>query len=76
MYSAIISMCTYAPFQNMKMQCQNSCTDMYLAHTGTYHLMTLKYVLGTFFLSKVCTRKHTFNTKYGMYQVHTGTYLR
>ncbi len=54
------------------MQYQNACTGVYLVHTGTYHFMTLKHVPGTYFLSKVCTRKHTFNTKYVL--VHTSTY--
>jgi hypothetical protein len=85
MYSAIVSMCTYEPFQNVKnavpkfMYLYVHGTSMYPVHTGTYHFMTLKYVLGTYFLSKVCTRKHTFNTKYVlvctwyilMYPVHT-----
>jgi hypothetical protein len=45
---------------------------VYSVNAGTYHFLTLKNVLGTHFLSKVCTRKHTFNTKYVL--VHTSTH--
>ncbi len=69
MYSAIVSMSTYVPYQNVK-NAVPKC--MYLYVPGTYHFTTLKFVPGTYYLSKVCTRKHTFNAKYVL--VHTGIY--
>ena len=47
---------------------------MYSVHTGTYLLMTLKYVPGTYFFPRVCTQKYTFLIS--LYLVYTGTYLR
>ena len=47
---------------------------MYSVRTGTYHLMTLKYVPGTYFFRRLCTRNHTFFI--GLNLVHTSTYSR
>ena len=56
---------------------------MSLVHTGTYHLMTLKYVPGTYFFHQVHTQKQTFFDRFepgtyryileekSMYRVHT-----
>ena len=47
---------------------------MYSVHTGTYQLMTLKYVPGTYFFHRFGTRKPTFCI--GLNLVHTSTYSR
>ncbi len=74
MYSAIVSMRTYVSFQNVK-NAVPKCMYRHVLSTYWYIPFSdpkVQYVLGTYFLSKVCTRKHTFNTKYVL--VHTGTY--
>ena len=61
-----------AETREMKYQIIKKC--MYSVHTGTYQLMTLKYVPGTYFFHRFGTRKPTFCI--GLNLVHTSTYSR
>ncbi len=63
------------PSETREMQYQMKQQVMYRyvlsTHTGTYHFMTLKYILGTYCYPQIYTRKHIFNIV--VYLLHTGT---
>ena len=62
------------PAETREMKYQIIKKVMYSVHTGTYQLMTLTYVHGTYFFHRFGTQKPTFCI--GLNLVHTSTYSR